>query len=89
MDAKSLYDGIGRLLSVSARKEAPKPVNSGDEKSSIAENGDLPSEENGVAPVEETEDVNDNGIEDKSPPPPPSHTDETPASVWSIMSLIL
>lgn len=89
MDARSLYDGIGRLLSVSATKEAPKPVNSGEEKSSIAGNGDLPSKENGVAPVEQTEDVNANGIEEKSPPPPSSHTDETPASVWSIMSLIL
>lgn len=79
MDAKNLYDGIDRLLTVSSKtKEVPKPVNNEVGKS-LTENGDLPSEENGVSPVEQTEDVNADGIEEKSPPPP-LQTDENPSA---------
>ncbi|XP_062020236.1 conserved oligomeric Golgi complex subunit 8 [Rosa rugosa] len=65
MDAKSLYDGIGRLLTVSTSRGLPKPVGEenkdkpvGDEnkhesEKSITENGDMPVVENGVTPVVE------------------------------------
>lgn len=82
MDAKNLYDGIGRLLTVSSRKEVPKPVNNREEKS-VTENGVLPSEENGISPVEQTEDVNADGVGDKSPPPP-LQTDENPSAPVSV-----
>ncbi|PRQ27993.1 putative oligomeric Golgi complex subunit 8, cullin repeat-like-containing [Rosa chinensis] len=65
MDAKSLYDGIGRLLTVSTSRGLPKPVgeenkdkpvgdeNKDDSEKSITENGDMPVVENGVTPVVE------------------------------------
>ncbi|KAM5566083.1 hypothetical protein ABKV19_019859 [Rosa sericea] len=65
MDAKSLYDGIGRLLTVSTSRGLPKPVgeenkdkpvgdeNKGESEKSITENGDMPVVENGVTPVVE------------------------------------
>lgn len=59
MDAKSLYDGLGRLLTHSPSRELPKPVNDADGKT-ITENGDLPVVENGVNPAaEETEGTNE------------------------------
>ncbi|XP_062159644.1 conserved oligomeric Golgi complex subunit 8 [Alnus glutinosa] len=48
MDAKNLYDGIGRLLTVSPSRDLSKPVNNAEEKS-ISENGNSPVVENGVA----------------------------------------
>lgn len=54
MDAKNLYDGIGRLLTVSSSRDLRKPVNNAEEKS-ISENGNSPVVENGVvADVEQT-----------------------------------
>jgi hypothetical protein len=54
MDAKNLYDGIGRLLTVSSSRDLSKPVNNAEEKS-ISENGNSPVVENGVvADVEQT-----------------------------------
>lgn len=51
-DAKNLFDGINRLLSLSPSRELPKPVqNSG--RKSISENGELPRVENGVSPNDE------------------------------------
>lgn len=79
MDAKNLYDGIGRLVSLFSSRELPKPVNSGEEKS-ITENGDLPSQpsqENGVASVEQTEDANAHVVEEESPT---LQTDENPSA---------
>lgn len=79
MDAKNLYDGIGRLVRVFSSREVPKPVNNGEDKS-ITENGDLPSQpskENGVAPVEQTEDANADVIEEKSPT---MQNDENPSA---------
>ncbi|XVF35309.1 hypothetical protein REPUB_Repub18cG0134400 [Reevesia pubescens] len=68
MDAKNLYDGVGRLLTISSLKEPPKPVSNSKEKTS-SENGDLPQQpvvENGVEPtVEETESTNAEGKEEK------------------------
>lgn len=59
MDAKSLYDGVGRLLTHSPSRELPKPVKDADGKT-ITENGDLPVVENGVNPAaEETEGTNE------------------------------
>jgi hypothetical protein len=55
MDAKNLYDGIGRLLTVSPSRDLSKPVHNAEEKKSIPENGNLPVVENGVvADVEQT-----------------------------------
>jgi hypothetical protein len=54
MDAKNLYDGIGRLLTLSPSRDLSKPVHNAEEKS-IPENGNLPVVENGVvADVEQT-----------------------------------
>lgn len=52
MDAKNLYDGVGRVLTISSLKECPKPVSNGEEKTT-SENGDLPHPvvENGVEPT--------------------------------------
>lgn len=47
MDAKSVYDGISRLLSTSTLRQLPKPVKNTQRKS-ISENGELPVPENGV-----------------------------------------
>ncbi|XP_050364255.1 conserved oligomeric Golgi complex subunit 8 [Argentina anserina] len=61
MDAKSLYDGIGRLLTVSTSRGLPKPVddeNKDKNEKSGTENGDMPLVENGVTPVEETNETN-------------------------------
>lgn len=69
MDAKGLYDGIGRLLTNSTSRGLPKPV--GDEnkdksENSITENGGIPVVENGVAPVvEQTNETNADEKEQK------------------------
>lgn len=47
MDAKSLFDGIGRLLATSASKQLPKPIQN-TETRSISGNGNLPVVENGL-----------------------------------------
>lgn len=47
MDAKNLYDGIGRLLTVSSSRELPKTVSTVEEKN-ITENGDMAALENGA-----------------------------------------
>ncbi|KAK9273654.1 hypothetical protein L1049_018464 [Liquidambar formosana] len=52
MDAKNLYDGIGRLLATSPSRELPKPANT-TEARNISENGDVPTVENGVMPEDE------------------------------------
>ncbi|KAK6248936.1 hypothetical protein QUC31_020501 [Theobroma cacao] len=60
LDAKSLYDGVGRLLTISSLKEPPKRVSDAEEKTT-SENGDLPQPvvENGVEPaVDETGSAN-------------------------------
>ncbi|CAJ2635864.1 unnamed protein product [Trifolium pratense] len=58
MDAKNVYDGIGRLVEASAARELPKPVNNG-EASSIAENGKVPKMDNGETPdAKESEAIN-------------------------------
>lgn len=49
MDAKNMYDGIGRLLRISPSRDPIKPVHNVEGKS-ISENGDLPVVENGVVP---------------------------------------
>ncbi|KAK0572124.1 hypothetical protein LWI29_026480 [Acer saccharum] len=68
MDAKNLYDGIGRLLTHSSSRQLPKPVNNADGKS-ISENGNHPVVENGVTSgVEETESIDKDEKEQKSPP---------------------
>ncbi|XP_062076709.1 conserved oligomeric Golgi complex subunit 8-like [Humulus lupulus] len=60
MDAKSLYEGVGRLLTVSSSRELPKPViSNGEEGKSTTEIGELPSAENGTASVEKTGGDND------------------------------
>lgn len=46
LDAKNLYDGIGRLLTVSSSRELPKTVSNAEEKT-ITENGEMPALENG------------------------------------------
>ncbi|XP_021886908.1 LOW QUALITY PROTEIN: conserved oligomeric Golgi complex subunit 8 [Carica papaya] len=55
-DAKSIYDGLGRLLTVSLSKEVPKPDSNAD-GSAISENGDLSAVENGVTPTSEEKEV--------------------------------
>lgn len=69
MDAKSLYDGIGRLLATSSSRGLQRqPLNSTKEEKSITENGNLPTVENGVtADVEQTE-VATNGDEEQKVP---------------------
>lgn len=68
MDAKSLYDGIGRLLAHSTSRNLPKPSNNAEEKS-ISENGDLPVVENGVtSAAEEAEGSNEDRKEQPSSP---------------------
>ncbi|XP_031259252.1 conserved oligomeric Golgi complex subunit 8-like [Pistacia vera] len=67
MDAKNLYDGVGRLLTLSPAKELPKPVSGGEGKS-IPENGKLSAEENGVmSGVEEAQGSCEDQEEHKSP----------------------
>lgn len=60
LDAKNLYDGIGRLLTVSSSRELPKTVSNAEEKN-VTENGDMPALENGATPDVDKE-------EQKSPP---------------------
>ncbi|KAK6273839.1 hypothetical protein POUND7_010922 [Theobroma cacao] len=60
LDAKNLYDGVGRLLTISSLKEPPKRVSDAEEMTT-SENGDLPQPvvENGVEPaVDETGSAN-------------------------------
>lgn len=78
MDAKNLYDGVARLLSVSLSRELPKPVSNGEEGKSPTENGELPSVENGIASVEHTGDANTDEKQQKSPT---LLTDERPSDV--------
>lgn len=57
-DAKTLFDGISRLLATSSSRELPKPVRNSEAKS-ISENGDVPNKENGEIPsAEQTESTN-------------------------------
>lgn len=72
MDAKNLYEGLGRLLTISSTKEPPKPGSNGEEKTA-SENGDLPPQpvvENGVEPMV------DNAADEKEQNSPSLHTDE-------------
>jgi hypothetical protein len=58
MDAKNVYDGIGRLVEASSARELPKPVNNG-EANSIAENGEVPKMDNRETPdAKESEAIN-------------------------------
>jgi hypothetical protein len=58
MDAKNVYDGIGRLVEASSARELPKPVNNG-EANNIAENGEVPKMDNGETPdAKESEAIN-------------------------------
>lgn len=68
MDAKNLYEGIGRLISVSSARELQRPVSRGGDGKSKTENGDLVSVENGVSSVEQTEDGIADEKEQKSSP---------------------
>lgn len=69
MDEKNLYEGVSRLLTVSSSREVPAPAKNTEEKS-VSENGDHPVVENGVTSgVEEAEVTNEDGKEQKSPPP--------------------
>ena len=74
MDAKNLYDGVGRLLTISSLKEPPKPVGNEKEKTT-SENGDLPQPvvENGGEPTVDETRSNADGKELNSPS---LHTDE-------------
>lgn len=66
MDAKNLYDGIGRLLTVTPARQIVKLVNNAERKS-ISENGDSPVVENRVvASVEQITSTNADETE-KSP----------------------
>ncbi|KAF5467960.1 hypothetical protein F2P56_012161 [Juglans regia] len=66
MDAKNMYDGIGRLLRISPSRDPIKPVHNVQGKS-ISENGDLPVVENGVAPGGELTVGADADEKEKSP----------------------
>ncbi|GMN36038.1 hypothetical protein TIFTF001_005721 [Ficus carica] len=77
MDAKNLYNGVSRLLTVSSSRELPKPV-SNEEGKGIKENGEVPSVENGVASVEETGNANADGKEQKNSTSP---SDDRPSDV--------
>lgn len=92
MDAKSLYDGIGRLLTVSTSRGLPKPVGDGDKDKSeknITENGDMPVVENGVTlVVEQTNETNADGMEqnvekidEREQKSPTLQTEERPSDV--------
>ena len=76
MDAKNLYDGVGRLLTVSSSRELPKPIGN-DEAKSTTQNGDLPLVENGVSSDEQTGDANSDEKEEKGPT---SAGDEKPSN---------
>lgn len=64
LDAKNLYDGIGRLLTVSSSRDLPATVSNAEEQV-VAENGDMPALENGATPDA-----------DKDQKSPPSHSNE-------------
>lgn len=54
MDAKGMYDGLGRLLTVTPPRDLSKSVSNAEEES-VSENGALPVVENGVVPsIEQT-----------------------------------
>ncbi|KAI4316504.1 hypothetical protein L6164_024484 [Bauhinia variegata] len=77
MDAKNLYDGISRLLAASSARELPKTVRNGEVKSQ-AENGDLPMAENGeTLDDKQTEAINADEKEIKSPTSQTVQTDTT------------
>lgn len=48
LDAKSLYEGIGRLLTVSSSRNLPKMVSNAEENNAT-ENGDMPALDNGAS----------------------------------------
>ncbi|GKV03645.1 hypothetical protein SLEP1_g15917 [Rubroshorea leprosula] len=66
MEAKNLYEGVGRLLTISSSRELPKPINNGVEKK-VSENGDQPVIEDGINSVEEAEASNPEDKEQTSP----------------------
>ncbi|GLT25603.1 hypothetical protein SLA2020_007240 [Shorea laevis] len=66
MEAKNLYEGVGRLLTISSSRELPKPVNNGEEKK-VSENGDQPVIKDGINSVEEAEASNPEDTEQTSP----------------------
>ncbi|KAI4380858.1 hypothetical protein MLD38_006997 [Melastoma candidum] len=64
MDAKGLYDGISRLLSVSTFRNPPRTVSRGEENTPTSANGEAPVLENGGASSpEEAEDGTTNSAE--------------------------
>uniref|UniRef100_A0A2P2KW63 Conserved oligomeric Golgi complex subunit 8 n=3 Tax=Rhizophora mucronata TaxID=61149 RepID=A0A2P2KW63_RHIMU len=68
MDAKSMYEGIGRMLTTSSSREPPKPANNLDGHS-VAENGGLPAAENGVnQDADQTGSANSDQNKHKTPP---------------------
>ncbi|XP_070043026.1 conserved oligomeric Golgi complex subunit 8 isoform X2 [Nicotiana tomentosiformis] len=78
-DAKTLFDGISRLLVTSSSRELPKPVRNSEAKS-ISENGDMPNKENGV--VLSTEQAESTNTEEE-PNNVPSKNEEKPGNVSS------
>ncbi|GLT85571.1 hypothetical protein SLE2022_037580 [Rubroshorea leprosula] len=66
MEAKNLYEGVGRLLTISSSRELPKSINNGVEKK-VSENGDQPVIEDGINSVEEAEASNPEDKEQTSP----------------------
>lgn len=78
MDAKNLYDGVSRLLTVSSSRELRKPV-SNEEGKGITENGEVPSAENGFTSVEQTGDANADEREQKNSASP---SDEKSSDAW-------
>ena len=75
MDAKNLYDGVGRLLTISSLKEPPKPVGNEKEKTT-SENDDLPQPvvENGVEPI--VDEMSRSNADEQEQNSPTLHTDE-------------
>ncbi|XP_057959490.1 conserved oligomeric Golgi complex subunit 8 [Malania oleifera] len=65
-DAKNLFDGISRLLTVTPSREPPKPVQN-TEGRSVSDNGDLPRVENGdPVDVEQADGTNDEEQEQRT-----------------------
>lgn len=64
MDAKELYEGVGRLLTHSSR-ELPRPLNGADGKN-ISENGDHPVMENGDTSGAEEAEAADKGEKEQN-----------------------
>ncbi|XP_010262030.1 PREDICTED: conserved oligomeric Golgi complex subunit 8 [Nelumbo nucifera] len=54
-ESKSLFDGISKLLSVSAARELPKPVDTTEGKHITENGGEMPVADNGVLPVTATD----------------------------------